>query len=150
MVTSEIFLDELDRLSRRLMRNLECCDRSVVSCCGLTAAQAYSLLTMSEYGPMTMNEIALEMRLHGTTMTRMVDSLVAKGLAERSNDAEDRRIVRVELTSNGEETVKSLQEFKRSLLSSAFAELGSADRDAILSALRRLTTVAEELGARCC
>lgn len=49
----------------------------------------------------TMGELsqALSVPLH--TATRMVDSLVENGLADRLSDPEDRRIVRVTLTDNG-------------------------------------------------
>lgn len=150
MATLETFVQEIDRLSRTLLRNLECCDRVLMGEFNLTASQAYSLLALSEGGELTMNELAREMRLHGTTMTRMVDSLVQKGLAERINDPEDRRIVRVALTAQGQQLVQDLQECKRQFLSAAFVELSDGEREAILKALRSLTTKAKEMGASCC
>jgi len=146
----EDFVDAVDRLSRRLMRNVECCDRVLTAGYGLTATQAYSLLALHERGEVTMNELASEMRLHGTTMTRMVDSLVEKGLAERRQDPEDRRVVRVGLSATGRETVQELQECKREFLSAAFAELSDSERDTILRAIQRLVSTVEELGSRCC
>lgn len=143
-------MSEIDRLSRHLTRNLECCDRVLVAACELTAAQANTLLAVSERGPMTMNELANEMRLHGTTMTRMVDSLVGKGLAERRQDPEDRRIVRVALSQPGHEAVDELERCKREFLAAAFGDLTDGERDAILKSLRRLTATVEAMGARCC
>ncbi|MDO8670919.1 MAG: MarR family transcriptional regulator, partial [Dehalococcoidia bacterium] len=105
MASLELFVAQIDRLARRMMRNFECCDRTLVTCCDLTAAQAYSLLTLAELGEATMNELATEMRLHGTTMTRMVDSLVEKGLTERRQDPEDRRVVKVALSQLGQEMI---------------------------------------------
>src|SRR3990172_6665355 len=70
VATLDRFVDEVDQLSRRLMRNIECCDRMLVGTVSLTAAQAYTLLALYERGDVTMNELATEMRLHGTTMTR--------------------------------------------------------------------------------
>lgn len=150
MPSLDWFVDEIDRLTRRLMRNFECCDRMLVACCDITTAQAYTLLELHERGRVTMNQLAAEMRLHGTTMTRMVDALVEKGLAERSQDPEDRRIVRVATTSRGEETVASLQRGKREFLAAAFAQLSDEERQAIIKALRRMEAKAEELGAGCC
>lgn len=150
MPTLEQFVDEVDRLSRRLMRNMECCDRMLVVTCELTAAQAYTLLTIDEHGPATMNELATEMRLHGTTMTRMVDALVEKELATRSHDPEDRRIVRVDLTARGQETVQMLRSIKRQFLATAFARLSEDERAAVLKAMRQLTSTAEDLGLQCC
>ena len=150
MAALDTFVNEIDRLSRRLLRNLECCDRTLVAAVELTAAQAYSLLVLDERGPSTMTELSSEMRLHGTTMTRMVDGLVEKDLAERQADAEDRRVVRVHLTDRGREAVEEIQRAKTSFLAAAFSDLSDEERDAILKALRRFTDTAEQLGARCC
>ncbi len=150
MATLEEFVGEVEGLFRHLMRNLDCCDRVLMSACDITAAQAYTLLALGEQGPMTMNELAAEMRLHGTTMTRMVDALVEKGLAQRAQAPEDRRIVRVGLSPRGLQTVEDIQRCKLQFFEAAFAGLTDPERDSILASLRRLTAVAEEMGARCC
>ena len=146
----EILLDQLDRLTRRLQRNLECCDRALVTCCDLTVSQAYALLTLQEIGTMTMNDFAVAMRLHGTTMTRMADALVEKGLVERQPASEDRRIVRVVLSAQGQATAERVQESKRQLLSDAFAGYSESEKAAIVQMLDRLTTTVEKLASDCC
>ena len=128
----------------------KCCDRVLMANYDLTASQAYSLLALEELGEVTMNELAREMRLHGTTMTRMLDSLVEKRLAQRKPDPGDRRVVRVSLSAQGQEMVQALQTCKRQYLAAAFDGLSDAEREAILHALQRLASTAEDLGARCC
>ena len=150
MATLDEFVAEVDALSRRLTRDMECCDRVLVSGYELTASQAYSLLALDELGETTMNHLASVMRLHATTMTRMVDSLVEKGLVERGQDPQDRRVVRVGLTAGGREMVERMQTCKRQLLAGAFGDLSDSERDTILKALRRLATTAEQLGSDCC
>ena len=113
----EVFLVQLDRLTRRLQRNLECCDRALVTCCGITVSQAYALLALQEAGALAMNDFAAAMRLHGTTMSRMADALVEKGLVERRPDPEDRRIVRVALSAQGQAIAERVQQSKRQVLS---------------------------------
>lgn len=149
-MTAELFLDRLDQVTRRLQRDLECCDRALVACCGLTVAQSYALLGLQALGAATMNEFATEMRLHGTTMTRMVDALIDKGLVERRPDPEDRRVVRVALSPAGEEMAQRLQESKRKLLSSALEDLPAAEQSMVLKALERLAEMLEHQGAPCC
>ena len=149
-MAGELFLDRVDQVTRRLQRNLECCDRALVGCCGLTVAQSYALLALQELGTATMNEFAAEMRLHGTTMTRMVDALIDKGLVERRPDPEDRRIVRVALSPAGQEMVGKLQESKRRLLSSALADFSAGEQGMILKALERMAEVLEKLSEQCC
>jgi MarR family transcriptional regulator for hemolysin len=146
----EIVLEQLDRLTRRLLRNLECCDRALVTCCGLTVSQAYALLTLQETGAIAMNDFAAVMRLHGTTMTRMADALVEKGLVERRPAPDDRRIVRVTLSAQGQATAERVQQMKRQLLSEAFAGRSESEQTAIVEILDRLTATVEELANDCC
>jgi DNA-binding MarR family transcriptional regulator len=145
-----ILLDQLDRLTRRLQRNLECCDRALVTCCGLTVSQAHALLTLQEAGAITMNDFAGAMRLHGTTMTRMADALVEKGLVERQPAPEDRRIVRVVLSTQGQATAERVQQSKRQLLAEAFTGYTESEETAIVQMLDRLTTTVEKLANDCC
>ncbi len=150
MTSLDSFLDQVDRLTRRLIRNVEYCDRALVTCCDLTAAQAYALLTLQETGEITMNELASEMRLHSTTMTRMIDNLIEKGLVERRQDPDDRRVVRVGLSQPGDSTALRLKRTKREFLETAFSGLSDIERSALLSALQRLESIAEALGEGCC
>ena len=147
---SEAFVDGVDRLTRRLQRNLDCCDKSLVSCCGLTAAQAASLLTLREHGALTMNEFANQMRLHGTTMTRMVDALVEKGLVERLHDSSDRRIIHVTFTPHGREVVEQVILSKREFFSAAFSGLSDKERTNVIETLEQLAVAVEDRAARCC
>jgi DNA-binding MarR family transcriptional regulator len=150
LMTVELSVDRLDRVMRRLQRDLECCDRALVSCCGVTVAQSYALLALRELGAATMNEFATEMRLHGTTMTRMVDALIDKGMVERKSDPEDRRVVRVSLSAAGEEVAAQVQESKRGLLSAALADLPANEQNMVLQALERMADMLERLSERCC
>jgi len=148
-VTVEPLLDRIDKVTRRLQRDLECCDRALVGCCGLTVSQSNAMLALQGLGRATMNEFAVEMRLHGTTMTRMVDALIEKGLVERMPDAEDRRIVRVALSPAGQEMAERLQVSKRELLSSALAQIPAGEQEWLLTGLERMADLLEKLGQRC-
>jgi DNA-binding MarR family transcriptional regulator len=146
----DLLIDRLDHVTRRLQRDLECCDRALVGCCGLTVAQSNAILALQGLGGATMNEFAAEMRLHGTTMTRMVDALIEKGLVERRPDAEDRRIVRVTLSPAGQVTAARLQASKQELLSSALTEMPAGERETVLKALERVADLLEKLSSQCC
>lgn len=148
-MTAELLLDRIDLVTRRLQRDLDCCDRALVGCCGVTVAQSNALLTLQQLGSATMNEFAFEMRLHGTTMTRMVDALIEKGWVVRTPDAEDRRIVRVSLSPAGQEVAERLAASKRQLLSSAIAEVPAGEQEVMLRALERVADLVEKLSGQC-
>ncbi len=145
----DLLLERVDRVTRRLQRDLECCDQALVGCCDLTVAQSYALLALEGLGVATMNEFAAEMRLHGTTMTRMVDALIEKGLVERRPDVEDRRIVRVGLSPAGQKLAGQLRETKRALLSAALADLPAGEQAMVVKALERMAELLEKLSTGC-
>lgn len=149
-MTVELMFERLDRVTRHLQRDLDCCDRALVSCCGLTVAQSNAILALKELGSATMNEFAAEMRLHGTTMTRMVDALIQRGWVVRLPDAEDRRIVRVAVSTAGQEMAERLAESRREMLTSALAEIPPGEQEAVLKALERVAALLEKLSAQAC
>lgn len=72
-------------------------------CCGLTLGQCHLLTELGSGGELSVNELARAMRLDKSTLSRGVEGLVALGLLSRRTDPEDRRCVRVGLTSRGRE-----------------------------------------------
>src|SRR5436309_5888819 len=53
------------------------------------------MLLSQNVEPLTMGELSSELSVPMSTATRIVDGLVRSGMAERVNDSNDRRIVRV-------------------------------------------------------
>jgi DNA-binding MarR family transcriptional regulator len=58
-----------------------------------------------------MGELSDALSVPLSTATRMVDWLVKNGYAQRLPDPEDRRIVRVTLTSNGRKIYKAIESY---------------------------------------
>ena len=56
---------------------------------------------MYEAGTLTMSELSYRLLAQNYAVTRLVNWMVSKGLAERTNDPRDGRIVRVSLTAKG-------------------------------------------------
>jgi DNA-binding MarR family transcriptional regulator len=59
--------------------------------------------------PMTMGELSQAVDVPLSTATRLVDSLVGRGYAERLSDPTDRRVVRVGLTQTGQEMYRAIE-----------------------------------------
>ena len=55
-----------------------------------------------------MNELSARLNLDGSTVTRVVDILVREGWVRRERCPQDRRMVRVELTPEGEARAERL------------------------------------------
>ncbi len=76
--------------------------RQQFSCCSVTVQQWYTLKALMD-GPRTMNELAAEVVLHQSTMTRIVEKLVKQGVATKTRKAANQRIVEVQISESGKE-----------------------------------------------
>src|SRR5471030_3306992 len=73
---------------------------------GLTSAQWGPLMRMQITGcGSTVAELARWMQVDAGAMTRLLDRLEKKGLCKRIRSTQDRRVVHVELTREGEEVI---------------------------------------------
>jgi len=99
---------DLQRLVDDLVRYCSLCDSYCTEQLGITAAQGYTLLAIPETESITMNELSLSMKLANSTMTRMVDQLIQKGMVNRTNDIQDRRVVLIRLTEIGRDKKSKL------------------------------------------
>jgi DNA-binding MarR family transcriptional regulator len=67
----------------------------------LTVSQSYCLRILYFQGPRAMGELATELDVRLSTMTGIVDQLEGRGLVERVDHPDDRRSLRVTLSSKG-------------------------------------------------
>jgi DNA-binding MarR family transcriptional regulator len=74
----------------------------------LTVAQLRVLLILHTEGASRMSTIASSIGIALSTATGIVDNLVKKGLINRGDDPEDRRLVICTLSSEGQETINRL------------------------------------------
>jgi DNA-binding MarR family transcriptional regulator len=67
--------------------------------CGLSLVQASALMQIDD--SMSMREFSARLGGHASNATGLADRLAARGLVERHDDTDDRRVKRVALTSAG-------------------------------------------------
>src|SRR5829696_555133 len=111
---------------------------------GLPPAQ---LSVLAFGGPLTLGALAGVEDVAGPTMTRIVDGLVARGLAERQ-PAADRRAVRVAATPAGHELMAGGRRRRVEVLTEALGALPAADRRRLRAAAPLLDRLAAEVRAR--
>ena len=107
----------------------------------ITLGQLHCLRQVSDLGQPTMGDLAEHLRLSPSTVTGLVDGLVSRGLVERLEDAEDRRIVRVMLTATGRRHRDQHRRTQQHRLARVFAALSDEDLTWVGSALERLNEV---------
>ncbi|HWZ20297.1 MAG TPA: MarR family transcriptional regulator [Ktedonobacteraceae bacterium] len=109
----------------------------------LTIAQLRTLLVLAEEGPLVIGQIAQRMGIGLSTGGHLVDRLVQAGLAERTEDAEDRRRTLARLTPKGEDLYARL--LNPSLqMQTLIQKLESEDLSAFLQGLKALNRLVED------
>ena len=83
---------------------------------GLTGPQLWAIKTIAQQAPIMVSELARLMYLHPATVVGILDRLAARNLVARVRSTEDRRVVRVELTAQGESLVHRSPEVAQGLL----------------------------------
>jgi DNA-binding MarR family transcriptional regulator len=133
------YVARVQRLVSLLARLMERCDELCLSQRDITVSQSSTLLLLPPTGDVTMNALSEAVGVAGSTATRMVDQLVKKGLTDRRNDPQDRRVVRVALTLRGRELRKELESALASCFKDAFAEVPKDEQPATIRVLEFIT-----------
>ncbi len=111
-----------------------------------SACYAMTLALLQIDGGMSMRELATRLGGHASNATGIADRLAARGLVERHEDADDRRVKRVDLTPEGAATRKQLVACMESART-PFARLSAAQRrqlhDLLLAAIEPDTDLRE-------
>jgi DNA-binding MarR family transcriptional regulator len=86
-----------------------------------------------------MSDLAGELNVPLSTATHTMDNLVAKGLAERARGDENRRIVRVALTTKGRELHQSFVNCQLAMGRSMLEALSPGEREIFLELMAKMT-----------
>ncbi|OPY75912.1 MAG: DNA-binding transcriptional repressor MarR [Syntrophorhabdus sp. PtaU1.Bin153] len=118
-------------------------------CCGVTMAQCHVLLATEEKGRTSVTELAAELELDKSTLSRTIDGLVAVGLVSRETDVANRRSQHVCLTPQGEKIVTCINEQWNGYCESLFDLIPEAKHSAVTEGLAVLANALLSSG-RCC
>jgi len=127
-----------------LLRSLGAVDRQA----SLTPARLSALSVLVFGGPCTLGALAAAEGVAGPTMTRIVDGLIAEGLAERRPHPVDGRAVSVAATASGEALMRAAQRRRIDALATAMAGLPAAAQREIASSASLLDQLASAVRAQ--
>ncbi len=118
----------------------------------VTPPQWGVMAVLHESDGMTVGTISQRRAVDAPTITGIIKRLEQNGLIERLNDREDRRVVKVYLTTEGENILRVLNPAVEAFNHSMLQGLSEAERKTFLENLQRiivnLTDVAEGTGDR--
>jgi len=134
-------LDLFPRMRRRFERELPRELREEMA--SVTVHQVEALCHLMGSGGLTMNELAARQGVGLSSATALADRLLRQGLAQRTSDPHDRRIVRLVPTDTATELVQRFTEAKRR---SALLALGALDDGELLAFHDLLSKIADDEG----
>jgi len=107
----------------------------------ITLPQFLILDFLSQQGESRMTDMAHFMHVTTAAMTGIVDRLVGYGYVARGYNPEDRRIIKIKLTSHGNGLVKEINGQRRSMVIKIFGSISEADRQDYLRILMQIKEI---------
>ncbi|GAA1566415.1 MarR family transcriptional regulator [Streptomyces globosus] len=136
--TDGVLAEQLLRLTRRLHR----IQKRHLEPLGITPAQS-RLLRLVSYAegdlPPRMADLAARLEVVPRAVTTLVDGLEAAGCVRRAPDPANRRVIRIELTDTGRETLRRLRSARTDAAEEILAPLTAGQRDQLGGLLDALT-----------
>lgn len=104
----------------------------------LTSAQWGPLMRLRTTGGSTVAELARWLQVDAGAMTRLLDRLEKKGLCKRVRSTEDRRVVKVELTPEGETAIREVPAVLAEVMNAHLAGFSKTEWQALRTYLQRM------------
>jgi DNA-binding MarR family transcriptional regulator len=94
-----------------------------------------ALAVIEREGPLTLGDLATQEQVSPPTITKVVDTLEARGFVERIRDAHDRRVWRVKATTRGRHQLEASRSRRTEWLARQLRDLPVDDYARLASAL---------------
>jgi DNA-binding MarR family transcriptional regulator len=137
------FLFRLHRLGRQMVRAIAAKPQPS----GLSFSERGTLMTIGNYSPLTLREVAEHAEVDKGQASRLVSSLVAHGLVRKTAHERDGRGIQLALTPKGRELHATLRKDARDLNEQVLVALTAAERVTLERLLAKLESRAEQLAA---
>lgn len=113
----------------------------------LDSASVYVLHHVEAHAPLRVSELAKCMELDSSTVSRHIRHLEENGYLSRTDDPDDRRATRVDLTDRGRAVLDESMRARAAVVDAAIADWSEADREALRTLMTRLAANIDRLAA---
>ena len=138
---------ELRESVRTIMKKLGILQKNEAVCCGVTMGQCYCLIEIGRAGKMSLNELAENLNLDKSTLSRTVDNLVQAGFVERMVNPESRRMLDIQLTPEGKTIYQGLDEKMNTYFFNILQSIPEEKRGQVVESVELLAQAIQE---KCC
>ncbi len=126
---------------RVLERSLDMLNQSKdIGCCSISISQCHALVEIGRSDALTLKELASIIMLDASTTSRTVDSLVKKGLVNRTPSESDRRSINITLTDKGHTLFQNIECSMDSKFDVIFHNIDANQQDMVLKSLDLILT----------
>ena len=136
---SHAIAERIHSVAIRLLRRLRKSDGAS----GLPGPKLSALSVLVFGGPQTLKDLAAAEQVRAPTMSRLVAELELEGLASKTGDKDDGRVVRIAATAKGKALLEAGRERRLEVLTQQIAALSREERavlDRAADVLLRLNT----------
>jgi len=123
---------------RRITRAVDLRSRALLNDYGLTAPQLTTLHAINRLQPVTAGAVADAIHLGRPTLTGILNRLESRGLVARSRSRQDRRVVKIRLTDEGQSILKNAPSLLQDEFLDELTKLKKWERTQILATLQRI------------
>ena len=141
---AEKFTAAIQAIFPKLMHYLNAEESRELTGLGITPSQINALLVLYFHDDLTMGKLSQEIYLAESAATRLVNRLVNLNLVKRRGDENDRRIVRVALTSYGRQLSRLVFERRSHRFNNLAQRLGEKERENLVVSLQAVMRVFED------
>ncbi len=142
---AEKFTSAIQAIFPRLMHYLNAEENRELTGLGITPSQINALLVLYFHDDLTMGRLSSEIYLAESAATRLVNRLVNLNLVKRRGDENDRRVVRVALTSYGRQLSRLVFERRAFRFNNLAHNLQPEEREKLITSLQAVMRVFESL-----
>lgn len=114
----------------------------------LTLSQYRTVVVLASRGPQRTTDLARELGVHPSTVTRVCDRLIRRGLVHREHGRRDRRVAWLTLTEQGGDLVERTIQRRSAELSKLVEATPVDGTEQVIRLLDALVTAAGELPER--
>ena len=136
---------EIERYLRKINCIVRLKGREILNDINITIPQFTALqILIHEEESLTIGELSQKMALACSTITDLIDRMEKNKLVERRKDLRDKRIVRIEVMSLGNELVQKVLEKRREYLQEQLGSFNKEDKTKLKECLKILYNAIRE------
>ena len=132
------FSSEMSRLLPHVIRGMLKKQSDALGRGKITVPQYLLLDLLNTHERLKMKDIAGELNITLPAATGLVNRLHLMKMIKRIYDKNDRRVIYIELTAGGKETIKQVSSQRQKAIQEVFVKLTESERNSYLSVLKKL------------